>query len=297
MAAAGTGRDGKSKELPDSLLALGEGLHASQDVTPDPALFADAAVFAAERARVFARTAIIAEHAGRLPADGCYCVLDTGARSLVLTRESAERLHALGNICLHAGYPVCEAEEGSGERLRCPYHDWEYALDGRLVYPALSPERYDPARLRLKSYPLAVCRGLILVDLAGSAPPALERAAALPSWLDGAVVTARTRLAVERNWKHLRAILPPVMEPVLGGPPAAPLLSVGALSLFAIGAERAVILRLIPHSPLRTDLLLIGLAAGAGNGAAFDKIAEALAAAPVPRLDRRFFEWYWSLIL
>ncbi|HZU88425.1 MAG TPA: Rieske (2Fe-2S) protein [Stellaceae bacterium] len=294
MAGETTGRANENG-LPASILALGEQLRAAGDIAPVPALFADAEVFAAERARIFARTAIIADHVSRLASDGRYCVVDAGARSLILTREGADRLHALGNVCRHAGYPVCEDEDGEGERLHCPYHDWAYALDGRLLYPALSPERYDPARLRLTRYPLRICRGLILVDLSGSAPPeTTEAAAALPAWLAEAVVTGRARLSAERNWKYLHQMLSSAAEPILGCPPAAPVLSFGALSFVMAGMDRAILLRLIPKSPNRTDVQLIRLSVGAGAVEAPDGIAETIAAASPPRLDRRFLAWYWA---
>lgn len=300
MAGESTGRNGAPEGLPDSLIALGEGLHGPRgtgQLAPSPALFADATVFAAERTRIFARSWIIADHLSRLDADGRYFTLDTGIRPLVVTRESAERLHALGNICLHAGYRVCEDEEGTGERLFCLYHDWQYALDGRLLYPALSPERYDPARLRLAGHGLTVHHGLILVALAAAAPPEPEGAGALPSWLAGARVVERTRLAAERNWKHLYNALRAAARPILGAPLAAPVASFGALGLVLAGADRAVLLRLIPKSAERTDLSLIRLAAaGAEAGAADADAVAAAIAAPAADPGRDFLAWYWGLL-
>ena len=82
----------------------------------------------------------------------------------MLTRDAEGTLRALRNVCIHAGYPVCEAEEGPADRLICPYHGWEFAADGRLLEPDLS-RRIDPARLRLASHPVCVQDGLIFVDL------------------------------------------------------------------------------------------------------------------------------------
>ncbi len=74
-------------------------------------------------------------------------------------------------------------------------------------------------------------------------------------------------------------------------------LSIGALGCVAAGADRAVVLRLMPKSPGRTDMQLIRLApAETGLAEEPDGVADMLAAAPLPRLDRRFFQWYWSLM-
>lgn len=298
MAAENTSRSGEPGGLPQSLAGLGAVLGAPDeagDIALPSALFADAEVFAAERTRIFARSWIVADHMSRLDGDGRYFTLDTGLRPLVVTRESAGRLHALGNLCLHAGYRVCEDEEGSGERLHCLYHDWEYALDGRLTYPALSPERYDPARLRLPGHPLAVERGLILVALSPAAPPHPEGASDFPAWLAEAAVSARAGFSAERNWKLVHAALSAAAEPILGIPPVAPVLSFGALGLVILGADRAALLRLIPKAAERTDVQLIRLTA-AGTASDSAGVAEAAAAAPPPVLSRRFLAWYWALL-
>src|SRR5436305_9136532 len=142
-------------DLPPSVAGLGEQLRGSGEIEPDPALFSDPQVFAAERERIFQRCVIAADHETRLSEDRRWFRCDAAPSSILVTREAGGRLHALRNVCIHAGYPVCDAEEGAAERVICPYHGWEYALDGRLVEPELSA-RIDPARLRLRSYPICV---------------------------------------------------------------------------------------------------------------------------------------------
>ena len=52
-------------DLPASVTALGEQLGGTDQIVPDPALFTEAGVFAAERERIFARPWIAADHATR----------------------------------------------------------------------------------------------------------------------------------------------------------------------------------------------------------------------------------------
>src|SRR5260370_37548744 len=145
-------------DLPVSVTELGEQLRGGREIAPDPALFSEPQVFGAERERIFQRSVMPLDHATRLSEDGRWFRCDAAARSILVTREAGGRLKALGNACIHAGYPVCEAEEGSAERLTCPYHGGEFALDRRLVEPELA-SRIDPSRLRLASYPVRVCNG------------------------------------------------------------------------------------------------------------------------------------------
>src|SRR6201987_3874740 len=168
--------------LPACVPALGEQLCGAGEVTPNPALLHDADVFAAERERIFVRPWVAVDHETRLAEDSGWFRSDVATRSVLVTRDSGGHLHALRNVCIHAGYPVCDAEEALAERLICPYHGWEYALDGRLVEPELS-SRIDPSRLRLMRYPVSVRNGLIILDVSGGAEFVEPDASPLPAWL------------------------------------------------------------------------------------------------------------------
>ena len=121
-------------ELPDSVKAIGEQVENQREkgggeITPAPELFDAHDVFAAELAQIFTRPWLAVDHASRLSADGDFLRADIGARSVVVVRENAERVHALRNACLHAGYRVCEEDSGRAEYLFCQYHGWSYALE------------------------------------------------------------------------------------------------------------------------------------------------------------------------
>ena len=292
-------------ELPASVDALAEQLNGAGEIVPDPALFDDSGVFAAERERIFVRPWMAVDHATRLNGDGRYFCVDAAGRSLVVTREAGGGLHALRNVCIHAGYPVCDAEEGPAERLVCPYHGWEYALDGRLVEPALS-SRIDPARLRMTSYPVGTRDGLIFVDLSGVAAPLAQTAAPVPAWLADAEVTRRARYRTNWNWKYALQFLR--SSPHLFFEDRAALDSsheFGPLSLMMVQDGRAALLRLIPKFPGKTDLQLVEMAGpdtprGESSSAENDAVADGLLrggddAAPA-ELDREFYAWYWSMM-
>jgi nitrite reductase/ring-hydroxylating ferredoxin subunit len=290
-------------DLPLSVAALEAQLDGDTEFLPDPELFHSPQVFAAERERIFSRSPIAIDHRSRLAEAGRYLRFDTAGRSLLLTRAADGALHALRNLCLHAGYPVCDAEEGAGERVICRYHGWEYALDGQLVEPALSA-RIDPARLRLKRYPVEVLSGLIVVDLDGAGGSSRRAHGTLPAWLADATVSRRLRWSTTSNWKI-------ALQFVKGSPrrfldEAGACLGwreIGPLSLILTGCHRAALLQVIPKCAGHTDLRLIEMTApGALPAAAAvaDRVDEGLrrvAAEPAPqRLDRAFVAWYWSLM-
>jgi nitrite reductase/ring-hydroxylating ferredoxin subunit len=290
-------------DLPASIAALEEQLAGNGELTPDPELFHNPEVLAVERERIFVRPSIAVDHVSRLAENRRYLACDAAGRSILVTRDGDGGLHALRNVCLHAGYPICEAEGGPAERLVCPYHGWEYSLDGRLVEPELST-RIDPARLRLARYRVGVRDGLILVDLSGGscAPP--PQGAPLPSWLTAAAVRRRGRWSTAWNWKyalHFAKASPQLfLDDFEEGDDWC---AFGPLSLILLRPNRAALLQIIPKLVGRTDFQLVHLAApdtAPAAAAAADGIGEGLrraaeAEAPMA-LDRRFFAWYWSLI-
>src|SRR5215472_16902732 len=236
-------------DLPASVTALGEQLDGAGEIVPDPALFSEAAVFAAERERIFAQPWIAGDHATRLAENGRYFRFDADSRSIIVTRDDEGRLHALRNVCIHAGYPVCDAEEGAAERLMCPYHGWEYALDGRLVEPELS-SRIDPSRLRMTSYPVSIRDGLLLV--APSTAPVSDESVAgpLPEWLVDGKVSRRECYKTTWNWKFLLNFLAPRPDlfaaDLTGTDGHDSCFEFGPLSRVIVNSRRAVLVRVIP---------------------------------------------------
>lgn len=108
------------------------------DCEPDAgevAAFRDAWVFAALAAEV------------RAPEQ--WLVHETPGRSLLVARDAEGRLAAFRNACTHRGTRLCR---GAGQgRIRCPYHGWVFAPDGRLLGASRRaglPD-FDPADLAL----------------------------------------------------------------------------------------------------------------------------------------------------
>jgi nitrite reductase/ring-hydroxylating ferredoxin subunit len=297
-------------DLPASVAALGEQLGGSGEIALDPAMFQATDVFAAERERIFLRPWVAVDHTSRLDRDRHYFRFDAATRSMLVSRDSGGRLHALRNVCIHAGYPVCDEQEDAAEKLICPYHGWEYTLDGRLVEPAFAG-RTDRSRLRLASYPVCVHNGLIFVDLSGRAAD-LDIAGPLPAWLAKGKVTKRAQYGTAWNWKFLLSFSRSHPELFFDAPRDAHdeecRIEFGPLDWMLVRPQQAALLRVVPRFAERSDLQLIRMVAKevpetnpSTDGA--DRVSEALrssaddgAANWSSRLDRRFLYWYWPLM-
>ena len=292
-------------ELPEYITAIGEQLAAGGAVTPSEELFETYEVFAAELTNLFIKPWLVADHASRLNSDGDYFRVDIGGRSVVIAREGSDKIHAMRNACLHAGYRICEEEEGHGDHLFCRYHGWDYAIDGRLTDPMLRPEEEDRSRFRLPRYAMQIEKGLIFIDpsVAAPSPPAAKAIdlADVPD-LGDAKVVSRKRFSTTWNWKHLRQLLWSSDDLVLdGGHETAT--DFGPLSRLFTKNGDAALVRLIPRYAGHSDFELVRIARPGHDAAPGDeaKIEEALrvegdkvAGTPAGSLDRGFYEWYWA---
>src|SRR5262249_12671498 len=68
----------------------------------------------------------------------------------ILARDTADAVRVLSAICRHRAMPVA-AGAGHTRTFVCPYHNWTYALDGRLLgAPEMTGSPgFDPAACRL----------------------------------------------------------------------------------------------------------------------------------------------------
>jgi Rieske 2Fe-2S family protein len=92
------------------------------------------AVFAAEKVRIFEQTWFCVVRSAELANPGQFRNIAVGRESVLIVRGRDGILRAFLNVCRHRGAQLCTEPEGQVRRnLRCPYHGWTYALDGKLV--------------------------------------------------------------------------------------------------------------------------------------------------------------------
>jgi salicylate 5-hydroxylase large subunit len=68
-----------------------------------------------------------------IPNPGDYKRTAIGERSVVLTRDMTGQIHVVENVCAHRGMRFCRERHGNRKSLVCPYHQWAYGLDGKLI--------------------------------------------------------------------------------------------------------------------------------------------------------------------
>ena len=96
--------------------------------------YTDDAVYRAELERLFYRNhwCYIGLEC-EIPQPGDYKRSVVGERSVIMVRDDAGAVHVVENRCAHRGAAFCRERHGNVKRFVCPYHQWNYALDGSLV--------------------------------------------------------------------------------------------------------------------------------------------------------------------
>jgi len=83
---------------------------------------------------------------------------------LVAFRDTAGAAHVLSDTCVHRGGSLSEGQV-VGDRVKCPYHGWEYSGDGKCAkIPSMNGEKL-PARAKVDSYPVAEKYGVVFAFL------------------------------------------------------------------------------------------------------------------------------------
>ncbi len=95
-------------------------------------LYTDAAIFAAEKRKIFSRTWQVAGHGSQVANAGDYFTTELVGEPLLFVRGRDGKLRGFYNVCRHRAGPPAEGC-GSRKLFRCAYHGWTYGLDGALI--------------------------------------------------------------------------------------------------------------------------------------------------------------------
>ena len=119
---------------------------------------------------IYGRSWILAGFEAELPEPGCTLALTIGRNPVVVVRGRDGALRAFHNSCRHRGAQICAPGAARRPRLVCPYHQWAYDLEGRLVNATRMPEWFDPAEHSLRPVALRTVAGTVYICLADQPP-------------------------------------------------------------------------------------------------------------------------------
>ena len=185
--------------------------------------YIDPAVLAAEKAKIFSKTwqmvgtlnqpcsqanGDMNGEARTISDPESYFTADVVGEPVVVVRDRNGTLRGFSNVCRHRAGPIATGAGACKNVLRCGYHGWSYALDGRLVgTPEIDGvEFFDRSAMGMFPLRLETWEDLIFVNF----DPEAE---SLATWLgnipeqargfrfQGAQLVERRDYVIQCNWK------------------------------------------------------------------------------------------------
>jgi choline monooxygenase len=171
--------------------------------------YIDPDFLALERRRVFARTWQAVGYKRDVANPGDYFACEVVGEPIVVARAKDGELRAFSNVCRHRASVVVEGK-GSGPSLRCPYHNWTYALDGRLLsQPEFEGvDDWDKDRICLPQFRVATWGPFVFVNQDPHAPGLDDVLGTIPGEvasiscdIEGLQLVERRDYLINCNWK------------------------------------------------------------------------------------------------
>ncbi|MGD9703173.1 MAG: SRPBCC family protein [Acidimicrobiia bacterium] len=161
-----------------------------------------------EKDALYAHEWLCVGRADRIPQPGDWFTVVIADEPLIVVRDKDGSVNCLSAVCQHRAMQVCDGS-GTTSTFKCPYHHWNYALDGRLLgAPAMErTEGFDKKASGLPSLQVELWAGFVFVNMDPSAAPLAPTLASYEPYLanydlDTAVCPSTFTLTdLPWNWK------------------------------------------------------------------------------------------------
>ena len=163
----------------------------------------------AEEELLWPRTWQWACHVDHIPEPGDYSVYDVGPHSALVVRTDAGEIRAFHNACMHRGTQLKPPGTcGFSRSLRCPFHGWEWNLDGSLrdVPCRWDFDHVDESTHGLAPIAVGVWEGFVFVNFDADAEPLEDHLGVMVRhWADWGLadryIETHVRKRLPCNWK------------------------------------------------------------------------------------------------
>jgi len=131
-------------------------------------------VLRSEKERIFKKEWLCIGRVEEVEKPGDYLATRIVGEPVLVARNREGELKAFANVCLHRGVEVASGT-GNVEHFSCPYHAWNYDLNGNLVGAAFMRQTvgFETQNQHLKPIHIGQWAGWIFVNLSED-PPALS---------------------------------------------------------------------------------------------------------------------------
>lgn len=172
----------------------------------DRAFYTDADIYERDISEIYLKSWLYAGHSSEIPKVGDYFLFEFSGESVIIIRNSENKINALLNVCRHRGSKICLENTGCAKKLVCRYHAWVYELNGDLRAAAHMGDDFDKSGISLKNIHTEILDGMIYINFAeqpSSFKPVRDAMSEClrPYRLDKAKVAHRETYPIKANWK------------------------------------------------------------------------------------------------
>lgn len=141
-------------------------------VTLPPELYTSEEFLAFEKQSLFMNEWLCVGRSERIPETGDWFTVTLADEPIIVTRDKAGDVRAMSAVCQHRAMQVCEGQ-GNSSTFKCPYHHWNYGLDGRLLgSPAMERTNdFDKKEWGLPQLLVEEWMGFVFVNFSPDAEP------------------------------------------------------------------------------------------------------------------------------
>ena len=151
----------------------------------------------------------VAGRSAELQEEGDYLVHDFMHESVICVRQADDSVKAFYNACAHRGQRLVWANSSVSSGFHCPYHGWQFAVDG-VLKKAQDAEDFpqgDPCgKLKLRELRCETWGGFVWYTMDDEAPSLLEYLSPMPEIyrnypMETAVCVFAMKIELNTNWK------------------------------------------------------------------------------------------------
>ncbi|MCT4663759.1 MAG: aromatic ring-hydroxylating dioxygenase subunit alpha [Flavobacteriales bacterium] len=113
---------------------------------------------------------------------GDYISVQAGLHNIFIVKGRDQRLRAFHNMCRHRGTQLLRAVGKAQKAITCPYHDWTFDLEGKLIsipqkeeeFPELKGKKLHECNLNLHEASVDIFKGMLFVHPDKDAPNIMD---------------------------------------------------------------------------------------------------------------------------
>ena len=173
----------------------------------DPTFYVSPDVLVRERQAIFSRAWQMLGPVSALSERGSYVAADIAGRKVFVLRSRDGALRGFRNVCPHRGASLLEDGQGRCGPIRCPYHQWVFDDEGKLMNAPWFGEDpdFDKADWPLTPIHVDTWRGLLFAAI-DPVEGLLEQLGELPAELadepiESYLAAGNARVHFDANWK------------------------------------------------------------------------------------------------